>query len=73
MRIERENGTVIEDVMDKLVETEEGVTCGCDNPNLTMTCHMDGRDFYTYNYSCACGNSIALTRKRSKEEMMLWG
>lgn len=66
-------GAVIEDSNDNLVETEEGVTCGCENPSLRMTCHMDGREFYTYNYQCTCGNSISVTRQRAEDDMMRWG
>ena len=43
MRIEK--GRIkIEDSMDKLVETEHGVACGCKNPSLKMVCHMDLKD-----------------------------
>lgn len=72
MRIEK-NGVVIEDSNDNLVEKEQGVTCGCENTSLKMTCHMDGREFYTDCYKCDCGNSINVTHKRTKEEMLLWG
>ena len=63
MRIEK-GRMVVEDTMDKLVEKEEGITCGCENPQITMTMHIDGTDFYEYHYVCDCGNQIVVTRKR---------
>lgn len=72
MRIEKGRIT-IEDSMDKLVETEHGVACGCKNPSLKMVCHMDLKDAYSTSYSCSCGNSITVTKPRTEESMMLWG
>ena len=57
---------VIEDTMDKLVETEEGFTCGCGNASFRMTMHLDGMDFYQYNYVCDCGNKITVFGKRKE-------
>ena len=71
MKIEKENMTV-EDTMDRLIETKDGITCGCGNPSLKMVCHMDGKDFYGYQYSCSCGNSISMECKRDKEDLMYW-
>ena len=62
----------IQYTLNKLVETEKGVTCGCENPELKMTCHIDGKDFFSYNYQCTCGNTIAVTHKRTKEDMMMY-
>ena len=69
MKIEKGN-MIIEDTMDRLVETKDGITCGCGNPNLKMVFHMDGKDFYGYQYSCDCGNSIVMNCKRSEEDLM---
>lgn len=71
MKIEKDRMTVC-DTKDNLIETEEGITCGCGNPSLKMVCHIDGVDFYGYQYSCACGNSISMECKRDKEDLMLW-
>ena len=70
MVIEKENMTV-KDTLDKLVETEKGITCGCENPELRMTCHIDGSDFYSCDYQCSCGNAISVTHKRNKSDMMM--
>lgn len=71
MKIEKENMTV-EDTMDRLIETKDGITCGCKNPSLKMVCHIDGKDFYSYSYSCDCGNSIVMNCKRSEEDLMMY-
>ena len=47
--IEKEDMTV-SDTKDNLIEAKDGITCGCGNPSLTMTCHIDGVDFYSYQY-----------------------
>lgn len=65
MKIERGLMT-IEDTMDRLVETEQGITCGCENPKLKATMFMDGVDYYQNNYACRCGNQIVVFGKRSK-------
>ena len=58
----------VSDTKDNLIETKDGITCGCGNPKLKMTCHIDGVDFYSYQYNCKCGNSIAVNYKRKKGE-----
>jgi len=60
------------DTMDKLIETEDGVTCGCGNPSLKLVCHMDGTDIYGYQYRCDCGNSISVACKRDEESLMFF-
>ena len=67
MTIEKEDMTV-SDTNNNLIETEDGITCGCRNPKLTMTCHIDGVDFYSYQYNCQCGNCITAKYKRKKGE-----
>lgn len=71
MKIERGRMTV-EDTMDKLVERDNGITCGCDKPILRMTVHMDGTEFSQTNYACTCGNQISVVVKRSEEEKFYW-
>lgn len=71
MEIKKDRMTVI-DTKDNLIETEDGITCGCGNPSLRMVCHMDGKDFYSYQYNCSCGNSILMECKRDKEDLMYW-
>lgn len=67
MKLTLENGAVIEDTKDNLIKTEnEEVTCGCGNPSLKIMSHIDGIDFYAYNYVCQCGNSISITEKRKE-------
>jgi hypothetical protein len=70
MRIEKER-MVVEDTMDKLVEIEQGITCGCEKPSLTMTMHLDGTDFYQSNYVCQCGNQISLVVERNPEDVWM--
>ena len=60
----------VSDINNNLIETKDGITCGCGNPSLTMTCHIDGVDFYSYQYQCKCGNSIAVKRIRMKGEYL---
>ena len=67
MEIKKEDMTV-SDTNNNLIETKDGITCGCGNPSLTMTCHIDGVDFYGYQYNCKCGNSITVNYKRKKGE-----
>lgn len=67
MTIEKGDMTV-SDTNNNLIETKDGITCGCVNPSLTMTCHIDGVDFYSYQYSCKCGNSIAVNCKRKEQK-----
>lgn len=63
MKIEKGN-MIIEDTMDRLIETKDGITCGCGKPSLKMVFHIDGTNFYSYQYSCDCGNSISMECKR---------
>ena len=56
----------VSDTKDNLIETKDGITCGCGNPSLKMTCHIDGVDFYSYQYNCQCGNSIEVSYKRKE-------
>ena len=58
----------VSDTNDNLIETEDGITCGCGNPQLRMTMHIDGVDFYSYQYQCQCGNCFEVSYKRSKDE-----
>ena len=64
---------IVEDTMDKLVELEQGITCGCDNPRLKMTMHLDWKDCYQSNYICECGNQICVVVERDEESKKLWG
>ena len=66
MTIEKCDMTV-SDTNNNLIETKDGITCGCGNPSLKMTCHIDGVDFYSYQYNCQCGNSITVNYKRKNE------
>lgn len=54
----------VSDTKDNLIETKDGIICGCENPSLTMICHIDGVNFYGYQYICQCGNSIKERRKK---------
>ena len=63
MKIEKER-MVIEDTMDRLMESEKGITCGCENPSLRMELHIDGKEMYTTQYACACGNRIIVCTMR---------
>lgn len=65
--IEKDNMTV-EDTEDNLIETEEGITCGCGMPNLQMVCHVDGTDYYCTQYKCKCGNTITTVDMKRDEE-----
>ena len=65
MTIEKGDMTV-SDTNNNMIETKDEITCGCGNPSLTMTCHIDGVDFYSYQYQCKCGNSITVKRIRMK-------
>ena len=71
MEIKKGRMTVI-DTKDNLIEKEEWITCGCEKPSLRMVCHMYGKDFYSYQYNCSCGNSILMECKRDKEDLMYW-
>lgn len=55
------------DTMDKIhfVNPENIECCG---KNISMTSHIDGIDFYEYNYQCECGNQISVHTKRNEEE-----
>lgn len=68
----KKGSLTIRDTMNKLVENKDGFTCGCRNPKLKMVYHIDGRSFYSYQYSCCnCGNSIVMERERDKKNF-LW-
>lgn len=71
MRIEK-GRMIVEDRMDKLVETEQGITCGCENPNLKMVMHLDMTDNYQNSYVCDCGNDIVVMVKRTEEDKEYW-
>lgn len=71
MIIKKERMTV-EDTMDKLIEKEEGITCGCENPQLKMTMHMDFTDSYQNNFVCDCGNQIVVVVERDEESKAMW-
>ena len=66
MIIEKGDMTV-SDTNDNLIETKDGITCGCEKPSLTMSCHIDVVDFYSYQYNCQCGNSISIRYKRKEK------
>ena len=65
LTIEKEDMKV-SDTNNNLIETKDGITCGCGNPKLKMTCHIDGFDFYSYQYNCQCGNIISVNCKRKE-------
>ena len=67
MTIEKCDMTV-SDTKDNLIETKDGITCGCENPILKITSDIDGVDFYSYQYNCQCGNCIEVNYKRKKVE-----
>ena len=58
----RKGSVTIKDKMDKLVETEHGVKCGCENPSLQMVKHIDGETMNVTQYICTCGNNIAVIK-----------
>ena len=58
----------VSDTNDNLIETKDGITCGCGNPKLKMSCHIDVVDFYSYQYQCQCGNSISVSYKRKEQK-----
>ena len=58
----------VSDINNNLIETKDGITCGCGNPRLKMTYHIDVVDFYSYQYQCQCGNCITAKYKRKKGE-----
>ena len=66
MTIEKGDMTV-SDTNNNLIETKDGITCGCGNPSYTMTSHIDGIVYYAYQYQCQCGNSITVNYKRKSE------
>ena len=66
MTIEKEDMKV-SDTNDNLIETKDGITCGCGNPKLKMSCHIDVVDFYSYQYQCQCGNCITVNYKRMED------
>lgn len=68
LRIEKGNA-VFEDTENRLAESKNGITCGCENPQLQMVSHIDGVDFYAYQYKCNCGNCITVTKKREETEV----
>ena len=63
MTIEKDDMTVSA-TKANLIEPKDGITCGCENPILKITSHIDGVDFYSYQYKCQCGNCIAVNYKR---------
>ena len=63
---------VVEDTMDKLVEKEEGITCGCKVPQLRMTMHLDMTDCYQNNFVCDCGNQIVVVVERDTISREYW-
>ena len=65
LTIEKEDMKV-SDTNNNLIETKDGITCGCGNPRLTMSCHIDLIDFYAYQYNCQCGNCISVSYKRKE-------
>ena len=71
MIIKKDRMTV-KDTMDKLVETEQGITCGCENPKFKMVMHMDFTDSYQNNYVCDCGNQIVCVTQRTEEDKSYW-
>lgn len=71
MKIEKGRMTV-EDIMDKLVETKEGITCGCEKPQLRKTMHMDMTDCFQTNYVCDCGNQIVVVTERDPISREYW-
>lgn len=61
--------TTVTDTNDNLIEGKEGITCGCGNPQFRMLTHIDGKDFYSYQYACICGNNVTVETKRDKEDV----
>lgn len=69
MKIEKGRMTV-EDTGNNLVEVQDGVKCGCENPRLRITHHIDGKDFYANCYRCDCGNNIKVSYERNESEQI---
>lgn len=60
------NGIKVTDTKDNLSETIEGIICGCGNSDLRLNMHVDGVDYFTFDYiCCSCGNYISVYQKRN--------
>lgn len=60
--------STITDTLDKIHKTKDGITC-CGGI-MKMIMHIDGIDFYEYQYKCECGNVITMHYKRDEEDIM---
>lgn len=63
--------TTYTDTMDKIHEGKDGITC-CGGL-MRIAAHIDGTDFYSYQYHCECGNNIEVKVMRSKKDKEFWG
>lgn len=63
----KEGKSVISDSMDKLHRTKDGITC-CGGL-MKMIMHIDGKDFYEFQYQCECGNLISVCTEREEEDI----
>lgn len=63
MQIKKGKMTVT-DTCDRLIETEQGITCGCGNVNLTRFMHIDAMSYHASKYICCCGNNIEIYCER---------
>lgn len=66
--------TTLTDTCDNIVKDEKGnYMCGCGNSKLQMTMHIDGADFYFYNYKCvSCGNVFEAKTERDEDDILRW-
>lgn len=64
----RQGKTRMRDTKDNLVRVEEGYTCGCKEPSMKMTLHIDGTTFHSTTYTCDCGNTIEVYCERGELE-----
>lgn len=60
----KKDGMTITDSLNRLVEVESGVTCGCGNAKLTRGMHVDAKSYFTTQYNCCCGNTIEVYMER---------
>lgn len=64
MEIKKDN-MIVTDAMDRLIDKDGKIQCGCKNPKYKGISFIDGTDFYSNTYQCICRNTINVYGKRS--------
>jgi len=60
---------------DGVIEKDGKLVCQkCQKPEAKCKAvmHIDGKEFFSWQYECECGNGILVSTKRTGEDKRMW-